>query len=93
MGHVFGSILKSLPFLTALDPKDCIQMNFGKINSINHSELGKICLRSAEDYSFSSHFFFISGQNWLFSLIFGTYKFQNQLKKYFRKVLSASGPG
>ena len=37
VGHVFGSILKSMPSPTAPDPKGCIQMNFGKIHDISHN--------------------------------------------------------
>ena len=53
----FGSILKYVPSPTALDQKGCIYMSVGKINGISHSELGKICSRSADDYSFFSYFF------------------------------------
>ena len=38
-------------------------------------------------------FFSISGQTWLFLLIFGSFKFQNQLWNYSRKVLSGCGLG
>ena len=46
VGHVFGSILKSMPSPTAPDPKGCIYMNFGKIHDISHNTyfLNKIFL-------------------------------------------------
>ena len=84
----FGSILKSMPFSTTLDPKGCIQMNLGKIDGISHSKLGKICLRSADDYTFSSHFLPISGQTWLFLLIFWKLQISKPTFELFKKELN-----